>query len=180
MAKKVIRLNENEFSILIKHAVNETLSEIDSATYARIHNSTMKAQQNQLLNKPSESSKKSDLELIQKGIELDPKAADFLILPYKSDYLFHCQNLRGTAAITIFNLEELYELMPQKVLLKGSVVFNGEPLKGVITVEIPTHKVYYNYKGKYPQYKLLIDPSKKKQWDDLLHQLDMAVQKCKI
>ena len=180
MAKKIIRLNENEFRTLIKHAVNETLSEIDGATYARIHNLTMKAQQNQLSNKPSESNKRSNLELIQKGIELDPQAADSLIRPYKTDYLFHCQNLRGTAAITIFNLEELYELTPQKVLLKGSIVFNGEPLKGVIVVEMPTHNVYYNYKGKSPKYKLLIDPSKKEQWDDLLHQLDMALQKRKV
>ena len=30
------------------------------------------------------------------------KVADSLITPFKTKYLFHCQNLRGAAAITIF------------------------------------------------------------------------------
>lgn len=32
--------------------------------------------------------------------------ADSLIAPFKTKYLFHCQNLRGAAAITIFNLKQ--------------------------------------------------------------------------
>ena len=180
MAKKNIRLTEQEFRTFIKHAVNETLSEIDGATYARIHNATMRAQQNQLLNKTSESPKRTNLELILKGIELNPKTADSLITPYKTDYLFHCQNLRGTAAITIFHLDELYELTPQKAILKGNIVFNGERLWGSIIVDMTNHSVCYNYKGRSPRYTLQIDPSKKDLWDRLIQQLDLALQKHNI
>jgi len=40
--------------------------------------------------------------------------ADSLIAPFKTKYLFHCQNLRGAAAITIFDLKQLYELSHRK------------------------------------------------------------------
>lgn len=180
MAKKVVILTEDEFRSLIKHAVNETLSEIDGATYARVHNATMKAQQDQLNGVPSNNNRKTNIDLIHHGIVLDPKAADSLITPYKTDYLFHCQNLRGTAAILIFNLEQLYELTPQKTILKGNTIFNGEQLGGSIIVDMATHKPYYNYKGKSPRYTLQIDPSKKDLWDGLLHQLDISLHKRNI
>ncbi len=43
MGNKVIRLTEQEFSVRIRHAINETLNEIDGATYARVHNATIRA-----------------------------------------------------------------------------------------------------------------------------------------
>lgn len=180
MGKKIVRLTEQEFKALIKHAINESLDEIDGATYAKVHNATMRAQQNQLSGIPSGNNRKSNMDIIQQGIGLDKRASDSLISPYKTDYLFHCTNLRGTASITIFNLEELYLLNDSKAILKGEIIFNGEHLNGSIVVEMPTHKTYYNYKGKAPKYLLQIDPSKKDVWEGLLHQLDISLQKRKV
>lgn len=176
MSKRTIILNENEFRVLIKHALNEVLSEIDGQTYARVHNATMQAQKNQLSGVASTNPRKTNMDIIQHGISLDPRAADSLIRPYKSDYLFHCKNLRGAAAITIFTLEELYCLDTQKAILKGNITFNGEQLHGSIIVDMTTHDVIYNYKGKSPRYKLTIDPSKKQLWDKLITQLDLALK----
>ena len=94
MSKRTIILNENEFRVLIKHALNEVLSEIDGQTYARVHNATMQAQKNQLSGVASTNPRKTNMDIIQHGISLDPRAADSLIRSYKSDYLFHCKNLR--------------------------------------------------------------------------------------
>jgi len=176
MAKKVIRLTEDEFRVTIKHAINEVLTEIDGRTYARIHNATMQAQQKQLSGTPSSNPKKSNIETIQHGISLDPRAADSLISRYKTEYLFHCQNLRGAAAITIFSLQELYCLDNDKAILKGDIVFNGERLHGSIIVNMKNFQVVYNYKGKSPHYKLTIDPSKKEMWDALIEQLSQSLK----
>lgn len=53
MQKKIIRLTEDELRQLIKEATVNTLKEIDGKTYARIHNSTMQAQKNQLAGIPN-------------------------------------------------------------------------------------------------------------------------------
>lgn len=42
--------------------------------------------------------------------------ADSLIIPYKTKYLLHCQNLRGAAAILVFDLKQLYKLAPQTTI----------------------------------------------------------------
>ena len=175
MSKKTIILTESEFRAVIKHALNETLSEIDGATYARVHNSTMQAQKNQLSGISSKNPRKSNMDTIQHGISLDPRAADSLITPFKTDYLFHCKNLRGAAAITIFNLKELYCLDSDKAILKGDITFNGEQLYGSIIIDMKTYNVVYNYKGKSPRYQLTIDPSKKQQWDALVNQLTQSL-----
>lgn len=176
MSKKVIILTESEFRTVIKHSINEALSEIDGATYARVHNSTIQAQHNRLNGIPSNNPRKSNIDIIQHGISLDPRAADSLITPYKTDYLFHCKNLRGAAAITIFELQELYCLDNSKAILKGNITFNSEQLYGSIIVDMQTHNVVYNYKGKSPRYQLTIDPSKKQQWDSLVNQLSISLK----
>ncbi len=176
MSKKTIRLTESEFRAVVKHALNEALSEIDGATYARIHNSTMQAQKNQLAGVPSKNPRKNNIDTILHGISLDPRAADSLITPYKTKYTFHCKNLRGAAALTIFELQELYCLDNDKAILKGNITFNGEQLHGSIIVDMATHNVVYNYKGKSPRYQLTIDPSNKQQWDALVNQLAQSLK----
>ena len=106
--------------------------------------------------------KRDNIEIITKGIDFDPRASDSLITPYKGDYLFHCQNLRQAAALLVFSFNQLYLLNPQKAILKGTVVFNGEPLNGSIIVDMSTHRTYYNYRGRKPEYDLTIDPSNEK------------------
>ena len=87
-------MTEQEFTSLVKRVINETINEIDGATYARVHNATMGAQQRRISGLPSTSPKRDNIEIITKGIDFDPRASDSLITPYKGDYLFHCQNLR--------------------------------------------------------------------------------------
>ena len=176
MAKKVIRLTEQELYSLIAEATNQTLLEIDGKTYSRVHNATMQAQKDLLNNIPNSPQGRSNMGVIVRGINLDPRAADSLITPFKTKYLFHCQNLRGAAAITIFDLKQLYELTPQKAILKGDITFNNEPLYGSIIVNLQTNQVQYNYKGKSPHYTLTIDPSKKQLWDKLVGELQLSVQ----
>ncbi len=177
MKRKTIILTEQEFTFLVKRVVNETMNEIDGATCARVHNATMDAQQRRISGLPSASSKRDNLEIITKGIDLDPHACDSLITPYKGDYLFHCQNLRQTAALLVFSFSQLYLLNPQKAILKGSVVFNGETLNGNIIVDMTTHRTYYNYKGRKPEYNLTIDPANEKKWNELLQQLNLVIKK---
>ena len=42
--KRIIKLTDEEFRAVVKHALNGALSEIDGATYERVHNSTMPTQ----------------------------------------------------------------------------------------------------------------------------------------
>lgn len=175
MAKKIIRLTEQELRNLIAEATAEVLNEIDGKTHARVHNATIKAQQDLINNIPMSPQGKPNMDVIARGINLDPRAADSLISRFKTKYLFHCQNLRGTAAITIFNLKELYELTPQKAILKGDITFNDEPLYGSIIVDLINNNVQYNYKGKSPRYTLTIDPSKRDLWGNLVNELKASV-----
>lgn len=175
MAKKVIRLTESELHNIILEATNDVLKEIDGKTYSRVHNATMQAQQDLINNIPLSPQGRKNMSVIERGISLDPKAADSLITPFKTKYLFHCQNLRGAAAITIFELKQLYELTSQKAILKGDVIFNNEPLYGSVIVDFVSNTVQYNYKGKYPHYKLIIDPSKKDLWNKLVEELKTSV-----
>ena len=175
MAKKVIRLTKEELHNLITEATNQALLEIDGKTYSRVHNATMQAQKDLLNNIPNSPQGRSNMDVIERGIDLDPRAADSLITPFKTKYLFHCQNLRGAAAITIFDLKQLYELTPQKAILKGDITFNNEPLYGSIIVNLQTNQVQYNYKGRSPRYTLIIDPSKQDLWNSLINELQTSV-----
>ena len=49
MKRNKIILTEQEFTSLVKRVVNETINEIDGATYARVHSAKMGAQQRILI-----------------------------------------------------------------------------------------------------------------------------------
>ena len=175
MAKKVIRLTEEEFRRVIYNAVNVSLNEIGGKTHAIVHNATMKAQQDRINGINTSPHGRPNLDVIQRGINMSQRAADSLIAPYKTDYLFHGSDLVGTASLLVFKLEQLYKLSSREAILKGEVVFNGEPLKGSIVVNMTTKQVQYNYKGKPPRYNLTIDPSKRDLWDSLIDELQVSV-----
>ncbi len=175
MEKKVIRLTEEQLSLAIKHALNEVIDEIGGQTHAVVHNATQAAKQRQLYGQTNLNPRKSNIDIIKQGIRLSKPAADSLITPYKTTYLFHATDLLGTAAILIFDLKVLYELTPNKAILKGNIVFNDEPLYGSIIIEIPSNTVYYNYKGNRHKYALEIDPSKKQMWESLINQLSLSL-----
>lgn len=175
MAKKIIRLTEEEFYKLVKTAVNESIDEIDGRAYKRIHNATIKAQQNKDNGLSNSNPRKTNMHVISQGFLLVPKAVESLISPFKDTYVFHCTNLRGTAALTVFTLEGLHSLSTENVILQGTVVFNGTQLHGRISIDLNNISVYYNYKGQKPSYKLTIDPNNKIKWDNLISQLVLTI-----
>jgi hypothetical protein len=69
----------------------------------------------------------------------------------------------------------LYKLTNNEAILKGDIVFNGEPLFGSIIVNLSNNQVQYNYKGKRPRYNLTIDPSKRDLWNKLVSELQTSV-----
>lgn len=175
MVKKIIRLTADEFKKVIYNAVNESLNEIGGRTHAVVHNATMKAQQDRLNNINTSIHNRSNLDVINRGINMSQRAADSLITPYKTDYLFHCADLVGTAALLVFNLMQLYKLTNNEAILKGNIVFNSESLLGSIIVNLSNNQVQYNYKGKRPRYNLTIDPSKRELWNKLIKELQASI-----
>ena len=92
--------------------------------------------------------------------------------PYMTKYLFHTQNLRGTASLLYFDFRELGGFTQDKAILKGGIVLNNEgPVYGSVVVDLLGGKVQYRYKGKSPCYNLTIDPSKRELWDGLIKEL---------
>ena len=67
MAKKVIRLTEEELHNLIAEATNKVLLEIDGKTYSRVHNVTMQAQQDLLNNIPNSPQGRPNMGVIERG-----------------------------------------------------------------------------------------------------------------
>ena len=175
MAKEVIRLTETEFREIIYHAINESLNEIGGKTHAIVHNATKQAQQDRINGIEQSKHGKPNIDVISHGISLSQKAAESLIAPFKTDYLFHCDDLLGTAALLVFDLKELYKLSSKEAILKGSITFNGEPLYGSIIVNLSTEQVQYNYKGKRPRYNLIIDSSKRDLWNRFIGELQKSV-----
>lgn len=172
MNKKNIKLTKDELHNLIAEATNQTLMEIDGKISPR----TTQPQEGLLNNVPLSHQGTSNMSALVRGIDLGPKETDSLFSPFRTKYLFHCQNLRGAAAITIFDLKQLYKLTPQKAMLKGNITFNNEPLYGSIIVNLQTSQVQYKYKGRYPHYTLIIDPSKRDLWNELVGKLQLCVK----
>jgi len=136
-------LTEDELKVAIKHALNEKLSEEEKATYECIN----------------EYHHKKHLNLV----------ADSDMHSYITDFIFHCQNLRGTAAVLIFSFEELYSLQPDKAILKGTVFFNNEERQASITVKFINNNVFYSF--QHIKIPLQIDPSKKELWEKLINEI---------
>lgn len=66
----------------------------------------MKAQQDRLNGINTSTHNRSNLGVINRGINMSQRTVYSLITPYKTDYLFHCANLVGTVALLAFNLTQ--------------------------------------------------------------------------
>ena len=128
--KKVIKLTESELREMIYEAVIPVLNEIDAATHARVHKATSMAksdnQSGKYIHHVNPQKQETNDEIIGHGIELEPRAADSLISPYKDiHFMFYCKNLRQNTGIVLFSLSKLYELTKEKAILKGGFQNNG-------------------------------------------------------
>ena len=181
MAHKVIKLTEAELRQKIYEAVLPMLNETDAATYTRVYNATNRArvnsQQGQYTNQDGSKRPKSNDEIIARGIDLEPRAADSMITPYKATkYMFYCRNLRQNTGIVIFSLDRLFELNRDKAILKGDIVFNNQPTNGSIIIDMQTLGVIYYHSKSRKKYPLEIDNRFKEQWDKLCATLQKASQ----
>ena len=127
MGKRVIRLTESELKEMIYEAVIPVLNEIDAATYARVHRATNQAkldnQNGKFIHQVNPNKQETNDDIIAHGIDLEPRAADSMISPYKNiRYMFYCKNLRQNTGIVLFSLSKLYELTHEKAILKGDIV----------------------------------------------------------
>lgn len=179
MGKKVIRLTESELKDMIYEAVMPVLNEIDAATYARVHKATKKAkldnQEGKFIHQVNPNKHETNDDIIAHGIELEPRAADSMISPYKNTrFMFYCKNLRQNTGIVLFSLFNLYELTSEKAILKGEIVFNNQQMNGSIIVYMDTDSVVYYHNSSKKKYPLEIDNRFAQQWNGLVNELQKA------
>lgn len=167
---KRTRLTPSEFKKVVLEAVSDELNELTQNQFTTMHNSTRTTQHRQPNNIPDNNAHKGNLDKIRHGV-VEPLMSDCLITPFKTKYLFHCTNLRSVAALTIFELEQIYEITIDKAIFKGKIIFNGKPLNGAIIIDLNSREISYNYNGSGRKYKLTIDPSKKQLWNKLVQTL---------
>lgn len=176
---KVIHLTREELSELIYEAVLPVLNEIDAREYARVHKSTNKArvdnQNGVLYHRINSNTIEPNDDIIAHGIELEPRAADSLISPFKDiRFMFYCKNLRQNTGIVLFSLSVLYELTDEKAVLKGDVVFNNERLNGSVIINLNTAGVVYCHRKSRRKYPLEIDNRFAQKWNELIDVLREA------
>lgn len=176
---KVIHLTREELSELIYEAVLPVLNEIDAREYARVHKATNKARidnQNGVLHHRINSNTiEPNDDIIAHGIELEPRAADSFISPYKDvRFMFYCKNLRQNTGIVLFSLSVLHELTDEKAILRGDVVFNNERLNGSIIINLATGNAVYCHSRSRRKYPLEIDNRFAPKWNELVDVLREA------
>ena len=181
MTKRVIRLTESELRQMIYEAVMPMLSEIDAKTYSRVHNFTNKArlnnQQGNYIHQVNAKKQETNDAIIAHGIELEPRAADSMIKPYKDiKFMFYCKNLRQNTGIVLFSLESLFELTKVKAILKGNIVFNNQQMNGSIIIDMNSLNVVYYHNSSKKKYPLEIDNRFSTQWNALCKTLQEASQ----
>jgi hypothetical protein len=180
MAKIKRKLSEIEFQALVEKAVTGGRDETDGKVLSSVHDVIMRAHDDSLRNDAYPQYGISDSNIVRKEIYSYPKEADSLILPFKTKYLFHCHNLRGAAALLVFDLSELDELTPREATLKGNIVYNRVKLGGSIIVSLSDESVTFERIGNRSIRNLKIDPSKKEMWRKLIGELRKSAGPCKI
>lgn len=179
MSKKIIKLTENELKQIIYEAVMPMLNEIDAETYAKVHNVTNKAklnnQQGNYIHTVNATKQESNDDIIAHGIDLEPRAADSMITPFKNiKFMFYCRNLRQNTGIVLFSLSQLFELTKQKAILKGNIIFNNQQMNGSIIINMQTLNVVYYHNSSRKHYPLEIDNRFSTQWNNLCSKLQKA------
>lgn len=174
MGKRVIRLTESELKEMVYEAVIPVLNEIDAATYSRVHRATNQArldnQNGKFIHQVNPNKQETNDGIIAHGIDLEPRAADSMISPYKDiRFMFYCKNLRQNTGIVLFSLSQLYELTNEKAILKGDIVFNNQQMNGSIIVNMETASVVYCHNSSKKKYPLEIDNRFAPKWNGLLH-----------
>lgn len=181
MAKKVIRLTEEEFMSMINEAVEKALLEMDGKTAMRVPNSSTKAQHEIQAgndNRQINASKSVTNDgLIQKAQKMWPSVENHWLQNFKGfTFKFFGKDRIGIVANILFTFERLSKLSSDKTILTGTVSYNNQSISGDgIVINFDKGVVKYHERGSRYQYSLEIDRRTKPQWDALLEQLQMAL-----
>lgn len=181
MVKKVIRLTESELKQLIKEITSEAMSEMDSATYSRIHNASHRAQQdiqngNYMRSVNGVKFVDND-DIITDADKLEPKAQAHWLKDYVGQtFKFFGRSQMGLPAHVLFTFDRISKFEPNKTILVGTVTFNKNQISGDgIIVDFTKGRVKYHEKGNRYAYDLEIDNRFKEKWDGLLNRLKEAL-----
>ena len=181
MAKKVIRLTEDELKQLIKEATARVMNEMDAPTYSRIHNTSHRAMQdiqNGNYERAVNDKKKVDNdEIISKADELEPRAQAHWLKDYVGQtFKFFGRSQMGLPAHVLFTFERVTKLELNKTVLVGSVTFNRNQINGDgIVIDFVKGRVKYHERGNRYAYNLEIDNRYKQMWDAFTNELKAAL-----
>jgi hypothetical protein len=181
MAKKVIRLTEDELKQLIKEATARVMNEMDAPTYSRIHNASHRAMQdiqNGNYERSVNDKKKVDNDdIISKADELEPRAQAHWLKDYVGQtFKFFGRSQMGLPAHVLFTFERITKLEPNKTVLVGSVTFNRNQINGDgIIIDFVKGRVKYHERGNRYAYNLEIDNRYKQIWDAFTNELRAAL-----
>lgn len=192
MAKKVIKLTEEELDNAIKQSVNEALQEIKGRTLARMSNSAINSTGNiqRGVNRTFYGAK-AGIKNVDKDDNLIPKATQSFLSQYKSTkFLFWTYRRVGNPINVIFKVDNIKKLIDNVAILSGEVIFGREQLSGDIVIDFKlqndgTYKRFVSYKYKGNKYKYTLEPNTntKPIWDDLVNELEeclTARDKCEL
>ncbi len=181
MAKKVIRLTEEELRQLIKEATAKVMNEMDDATYSCIHNASHRAMQDIQNGNYERTVNGRDFvdndEIISSADELEPRAQAHWLKDYVGQtFKFFCRSQMGLPAHIIFTFEKITKFEPNKTVLVGSVTFNRNQINGDgIIIDFAKGSVKYHERGNRYAYVLEIDNRYKPLWDKFTNKLRAAL-----
>lgn len=187
MAKKVIKLTEQELRSIIQDSVNAVLSETDGKTFAKINKASKRAKDDiqngnptsmQVINNKSEGSRRfveiNNGDTITKTTNMQPEVQQHWLKDYVGKtFNFFTEDRLNLIAHLLFTFEKATKLDVKKTILVGNVVFNNQQISGDrIVIDFTTDKV--KYRSRYA-YNLEIDNRFKPLWDNMLGQIRMAL-----
>ena len=181
MAKKVIRLTEEDLHNLITEATNSVLSEMEAPIYSRIYNAAHRAMQD-IQNgnvKRTVNGKKfvDNDDIISRADSLEPTAQSHWLKDFiGKTFKFFGRSQMGLPAHVLFTFERVTKLEPNKTVLVGSVTFNRNQINGDgIIIDLVKGRVKYHERGNRYAYNLEIDNRYKQMWDAFTNELKAAL-----
>ena len=179
MAKKIIRLTEEEFMTMINEAVANALLEMDGKTAVRASSTNAKndIQQGSNVKVINPNKMISNDSLIIKAQNMCPRVEEHWFQQFKGiTFKFFGKDGIGIVLSILFTFEKVIQLSPDKTILVGTVTYDNQSINGDrIVINFNKGTVKYKARGKRYQYSLEIDNRTKPSWDTLLEQLQMTL-----
>lgn len=178
MVAKIIKLTESEVIEHIRNVVNEAKNESEGKTSANASNAIERAKElNRQEDFTSLDNSTGHDDVITKCNDTEQKANDELLTSFASiTFLFYATTRLGRTAFVTFRVNDIKKLMGTVAILSGEVMFDGDVLKGDISIDFINNRVFYKEKRTRYTYTLESDNRTKKQWESLLEQLNVLLE----